>query len=256
MGSETRDDAIELRAVTALFVMGDKPQLVGPCTLVTNGNKTIAFSSSELLRRASEPLAVALTEDFQTAIQVASWSLAPTAGLGIIELATRYAANIGHDVDPLDVGALCAAVETRGAPAALVAVSASERGFSRSVVPVHVDAWDGGGMRDDILHFASPKEASHAGTAIEGTPLFAWMPPDPVLGRAEEVVAVAVAVGCRGDVVKLRELPPIAQLLGLHDLGAVLPYRGRAESGNDLDQVAGEIKRDPTSPLPTVDVEK
>ena len=63
--------AVELRAVAPLVVLGGKtPQLVGPCTLVTNGSQVIAFSSAELLRQAGEPLAIALTMVF------VAWKLA------------------------------------------------------------------------------------------------------------------------------------------------------------------------------------
>jgi hypothetical protein len=58
-----REAAAELRAIAPLVVTGAKIQLVGPCTLVTNGTLTIAFSSAEMLRRAGEPLAIALTLD-------------------------------------------------------------------------------------------------------------------------------------------------------------------------------------------------
>src|SRR5258706_12607249 len=63
VGRQTREQAAELRAVAPLVVLGAQPTLIGPCTLVSNGVKTVAFSSAELLRKAGEPLAVALSPD-------------------------------------------------------------------------------------------------------------------------------------------------------------------------------------------------
>ena len=58
MGRDTREASSELRAVAPLVVIGSPPRLIGPCTLVTNGARTVAFSSAEPLRRAGEPLGI------------------------------------------------------------------------------------------------------------------------------------------------------------------------------------------------------
>ena len=258
MGRQTREQAAELRGVAPLVVLApDGPQLVGPCTLVTNGAKTVAFSSAELLRNAGEPLAIALTLDGKRTVRVASWSLARAAGLGIAELAEPFPKTGPLDVTPLNVGSLCATVDTRGAPSALVTVVASEGGFSRRVVAVHVDAWDGNGMSDVVIRLASPQEVADLDAAVEGAPLFSWLPPDPVLGRPSEVVAVALAAPYRAKHVKTRDLPPLAELVGLEDLGRALPYQAVEEEGNDLRQVAGEIKEedDMTGPISLPDLE-
>jgi hypothetical protein len=246
MDVAARARAHELHAVAPLVVLGERPELVGACTVVSNGSKTVAFSSAELLRLAAEPLALVLTLDGKRTLQVASWALSRTHGLGIIELAAAFPAEAGLDVKPLDVGAVAAAVETRGAPAAIVAVQATEAGFVRSLVPVFVDAYDDGTMRDHPPHLASPQQQGDDKLVVDGSPLFAWLPADPVLGRGSEVVAVALAVMRPAGVPGPRALPPIAELVELADLGRVLPYAAQTkEASNDLVQVAGEIKERP-----------
>jgi hypothetical protein len=257
VGRTTRESASELRAVAPLVVVaGDKLELVGPCTLVTNGAKTVAFSGAELLRVAAEPLAIALTLDGKRTVPVKSWSYARFTTLGLIELGEPFPKDGPLDVQPLDVGKVCAAVDTRGAPAGIVVVTYAGGVFSRRVVPVFVDAWDGAGMRDDVIHLATPQEAGDAGQRIDGAPLFAWMPSDPVLGRGPETVAVALAVPCSSRAQKVRELVPNAELVALDDLGRVLPYDAEAQEGsNDLNQVAGEIKDDASGPLAGLDLD-
>lgn len=225
---------------------GDAPKLVGPCTLVTNGTKTIAFSSAELLREAPEPLGIALTMDGKVTLPVTQWIAARNLGMGIIELGAPYPKdNEELDVVPLDLGAISATVDTRGAPSALVTIVASQHGFSRRAVPVHVDLVDGAGMSDDVLgRLASPIEAGDVGAAIDGAALFSWLPADAVLGRPPEVVAIALGITYRQKTFKPREHDPISELLGLEDLGRALPFEGKkAEEGsNALGQIAGEIK--------------
>ena len=257
VGRHTREHAKELRAVAPLVVTAGAPVLVAPCTLVRNGGKTIAFSSAELLRRAGEPLAIALTFDGKRTIGVASWALARSAALGVIELAEPFPEGESLDVAPLEVAAVCATVETRGAPAALVLIGQGERGFERRIVPVHVDACDGGGMSDETVHLASPQDAADLDAPLDGAPLFAWMPPDAVLGRPSEVIAVALAVPYRAKTFKPRELPAFAELSGLEELGRALPYEGaEQEASNDLRQVAGEIKDDASGPLAGLDLDE
>jgi hypothetical protein len=247
VGRDTRESAIEVRAIAPLVVTGPQLALVGPCTLVTNGTRTIAFSSAELLRRAGEPLAIALTLDCKTTIPVTSWSMGRTPHMGIIELGAPFPREGSHDVAPLDLGSVCATVDTRGAPSALVTIERSTdgNGVTRRVIPVHVDAVDGGGMSDDLTRLASPDQPADADATIDGAALLTWMPPDPVLGRTSEVVVVALGVPYRSKLYKPRELPPLAELFGLEDLGRALPWQGtNPEGSNELGQIAGEIRDD------------
>lgn len=248
MGRDARETASELRAVAPLVVLGRAPTLVGPCTLVTSGAQTVAFSSAELLRHAGEPLAIALAMDGSRMLRVASWTIGRIAGMGIVELAEPFPRAAG-EVVPLALGSLSATVETRGAPAAIVTVAVTANGYERRVVPVHLDHVDGGGMSDDITHLASPQDARDAQAAIEGAALFAWLPAHPVLGRPSEVVAVALAVPYRTKLFKPRAHAPIAELVGLDDLGRALPWAGaKPEGGPELGQVAGEIRDDRSGP--------
>lgn len=244
MGRGTREQANELRAIAPLVITGGPtPLLVGPCTLVTNGTHTIAFSSAELLRKAGEPLAIALTLDGSKTLPVSSWSMGRVPHMGVIELAAPFPEDPDLDVAPLPIGSLCATVDTRGAPSALVTVVRAKSGVTRRVIPVHVDAIDGGGMIEIITRLASPDEPVDANLDIDGAALVSWMPPDPVLGRSSEVLVVALASPYRQQAFKPRELPALAELYGLDDLGRALPWDGtNAEGSNELGQVAGEIR--------------
>jgi hypothetical protein len=248
VGRNTREQASELSAVVPLVVTGGASlQLVGSCTLVTNGTKTIAFSSAEMLRLAKEPLAIALTMDGKKTLAVSQWFAARNIGLGIIELAAPFPKDERVDAVPLSLGSICASVDTRGAPAALVTIVAKDGGgFSRRVIPAYVDAVDGGGMSDDVItRLASPIEATDAAAEVDGSTLFAWMPADPVLGRPSEVVAVAVGLTYRSKTFKPRKLAALAELLGLEDLGRALPFGlPEEEASNELGQVAGELSED------------
>jgi hypothetical protein len=233
--------------VAPLVVLaGTKPQLVGACTLVTNGAQTIAFSSAELLRQAGEPLAIALRLDGSRTIPVPSWMMGRHSAIGIIELGNAFPKDKDLDVTPLALGSVCATVDTRGAPAALVTVEAAAngKGFVRRVVSTHVDAVDGAGMSDDVIRLASPMEIGDNAAPTDGAALFAWLPPDPVLGRPSEVVVVALGVAYRAKLFKPRALPPVAELIGLEDLGRALPWTGKTGEGsaNELSVVVGEIK--------------
>jgi hypothetical protein len=250
VGRDTRQAASELRAVAPFVVVREPLELVGPCTLVTNGARTVALSSAELLRQAPEPLAIALTLDGKQTVRIASWSMGRIAGVGIAELAEPFPKS-GTDLVPLQLAAVSATVDTRGAPAALVWVAKEGSVFVRRAVPVHVDAIDGGGMSDEVLiRLASPDDAADGQAPIDGAPLFAWMPADPVLGRESEVVMVAVGVPYRQQTFKPRANPAIAELAGLEDLGRALPWEGGAqpEGSNELGQVAGEIRDDSRDP--------
>ncbi|NVB78273.1 MAG: hypothetical protein HOV81_07760 [Kofleriaceae bacterium] len=234
-----------MRAIAPLIVTSPQLALVGPCTLVTNGIQTIAFSSAELLRQAGEPLAIALTLDCSKTVPVASWSMGRTPHMGIIELGAPFPREGTHDVTPLDLGSVCATVDTRGAPSALVTIepATSGKGVSRRVIPVHVDAVDGGGMSDEITRLASPDQAADVDARIDGAALVSWMPPDPVLGRKSEVLVVALAAAYRSKTFKPRDLPALAELFGLDDLGRALPWES-SEGTNELGQIAGEIRDD------------
>ena len=251
-----REQAKELRAIAPLVVTGPTLQLVGPCTVVTNGTQTIAFSSAELLRQAGEPLAIALTLDCSKTIPVSSWSMGRVPHMGVIELGAPFPKGKNYDVEPLPIGSLCATVDTRGAPSALVTVERAKQGVARRVIPVHVDAIDGGGMSDDIItRLASPDDAKDVDLHIDGAALFSWMPPDPVLGRPSEVLVVALASPYRQKTFKPRELPALAELFGLDDMGRALPWDGtKAEGSNELGQIAGELKTE-TGPIDKVDIE-
>src|ERR1041384_2986711 len=111
-------DARELRAVAPLFVDG---KLVGPVTLVRNGDRTIGATDAELLRpHVGAQLSVATMLDGSAIVPVGNWGLSRNAGLGLIELASPI--DTGLDVRPLDLGAVCASVDTRGMPSVLVGI--------------------------------------------------------------------------------------------------------------------------------------
>jgi hypothetical protein len=252
---EPREAATELRCVAPLVVLGgSSPELVGPCTLVTNGTHTIALSSSELLRRASDKLAIAMTLDGSKTIPVPGWFMGRQTGVGIIDLGK--ATGFTEDVTPLQLGAVCATVETRGAPAALITFARENGRFTRRIIPVHVDAVDGGMSDEVIARLASPLEVRDSKAEIEGSPLFAWMPPDQVLGRPSEVVAVALALPYRTHAFKPRDQPAIGELVGLEDAGRALPWTDKpSDALPSSAQVAGEIA-DETEPVPRVDPER
>jgi hypothetical protein len=244
--------------VAPLVVTGATQTLVGTCTLITNGAKTIAFSSAEVLRAAGEPLAIALTLDGKRLLRVASWSMGRAPGMGIVELAEPFPKGEVLDVEPLPIAGVCATVDTRGAPSAILTVVASGAGYKRHLIPVHVDAIDGGGMSDEVItRLASPDEPRDVGADADGGALFTWMPPDPVLGRKSEVVAVALALVYRSQTFKPRPLPPLAELVGLEDLGRALPWGAPTRAPtSELGQVAGEIRDDETGPLAGLDLDE
>ena len=252
MGRDTREAAGELRAVAPLVVVGSQSTLIGPCTLVTNGAQTVVLSSAELLRQAGEPLGVVVAMNGSRTLRIARWTMGRVTGVGIAELAEPFVAG---DVVPIDLATVSATVDTRGAPSALVTVAYDGTMFSRRVVPVHVDAIDGGGMSDEVVRLATPDNAADVDAPIDGAALFAWMPADPVLGRKSEVVAVALGLAYRNPIFKPRANPAIAELVGLEDLGRALPWNRDEEEGNELGQVAGEIRDDETGPLAGLDLD-
>lgn len=245
MESRAREAAVEIRAIAPLVVTSPQIQLVGPCTIVTNGHQTIAFSSAELLRQAGEPLAIALTLDCTKTIPVTSWSMGRVPHMGVIELGAPFPFRDRKlDVTPIRISSICATTDTRGAPSAIVTVQRSPdgRGVTRRIIPVHVDAADSSGMSDYFTRLASPDQLDDVGVEVDGAAVIAWMPPDPVLGRDSETLVAALAVPYRGKIFKPRELPPLAELFGLDDLARALPWRSAEPEGtNDLDVVVGEL---------------
>lgn len=227
MLNDPRVVAPELRCVAPLVVNG---QLAGPCMLITNGTQSIAVASAEVLRRAGEPLEILTRLDGTKSLPVKAWQMARHAAIGIIELGEGVVFT--PEVYPLHLALLSAAVETRGAPAALITLRAVDKKFVREVIGVHIALDDGGGMSDDISHLATaidPREA-----LPDGAPLFAWMPPDPVLGRGSEVIAIAIGVASRGGI----------ELVGLEDAGRALPWAEQTPPpSNELVQIAGEIEK-------------
>lgn len=233
-------EAREVRSVAPLLVAG---QLIGPVTLVRNGDKTIGATDAELLRpHVGAQLSVATMLDGSAIVPVGNWGLSRNAGLGLIELASPV--EVGLDVRPLDLGAVCASVDTRGAPAVLVGIVRDGTGFARSWIPVQVDSDDSAGMSDTAIRLASPLEDAHVGLSVDGASLFAWFPANAALGRASEVLVLGLAQAYRGFS-KPRERPVIAEIVGLDDLGRALIAAQRAterEAEPELRQVAGEIE--------------
>jgi hypothetical protein len=229
-------DARELRAVAPLLVDG---KLIGAVTLVQNGDKTIGATDAELLRPyVGATLSVATMLDGSAVVAVGNWGLSRHAGLGLLDLVSPVAAS--RDIKPLGLGAVCASVDTRGSPAALVGIMRDGAGYVRTWIPVQVDV-DDAGMGDTASRLASPINDADVGVAIEGASLFAWFPPNPALGRASEVLVLGLAQSYRGFA-KPRDRPVVAEIIGLDDLGrALLSAHKIEEREPELRQVAGEI---------------
>lgn len=213
-------------------------QLVGPVTLVRHNGKIIGATEIESLRpHVGAKLTVATMLDGSQTVAVGHWGLSRRAELALIELSGPI--DTGLDVRPLDLGAVCASVEPRGAPAALIGIAADGAGFARTFVPVHVD--QDAEAKPDAPRLASPIEAEHVGVKLDGAALFAWFPPNPALARPGEVLVLGLAQAYRGFA-KPREHPVIASLVGLDDLGRALLTSQRTEEREpELRQVAGEI---------------
>jgi hypothetical protein len=221
-----------------LLVQG---QLIGPVTLVRNGDRTIGATDAELLRsHVGAQLSVATMMDGSAIVPVGNWGLSRHAGLGLIELASPI--ETGLDVRPLDLGAVCASVDTRGMPAVLIGIVRDGTGYARSWVPVQIDNDDSVGMSDSVVRLASPLEDAHMGMAVEGASLFAWFPANAALGRPDEVLVLGLAQAYRGFS-KPRERPAMAEIVGLDDLGrALIASQRNTEREPELRQVAGEIQ--------------
>ena len=230
-------EARELRSVAPLLVDG---ALVGPVTLVRNGARTIGATDIELVRpHVGAQLSVATTLDGSATVPVSHWGLSRKSELALIELA--HPIDSGLDVRPLELGAVCASVDTQGAPAALVGIVRDGARFVRCFVPVAIDRDDTGDAERAMLQLASPLEAAHVGMKLDGAGLFAWFPPNPALGRAGEVRVLGLAQAYRGFA-KPRSNPVIAEVVGLDDLGRALLVAHKSEEREpELRQVAGEI---------------
>ncbi|HEY3803295.1 MAG TPA: hypothetical protein VGL61_11840 [Kofleriaceae bacterium] len=236
---DSRATASEVRCVAPLVTLGDKPALVGPCTIVTNGERAIAFSSAELLRHAAEPLVIYTRLDGSSSIPVKSWQLGLRGGMGLIEIPPGTA--FSTEVYPLNLTSVYATLDTRGAPTGLVSFGAA---FERRVIGVHLDNADPTG--EDPLWLATAASTDDDGAGVDGAPLFAWMPPDPVLGRPSEVVVVALAVTYRQGKHAPRKRVPLAVVVGLDDLSRALPWAEQTPPPRtELEQVAGEIGEPP-----------
>jgi hypothetical protein len=237
-------DSEELRAVAPLVaVVGDSQQLVGPITLVKNAGKTLGITSAEILRAHQGAQFRVLTElDGSKHVDVTNIGMGRYAGIALVELARAIPDDA--DVKPLGLGGVNATTDTRGAPAGILSINPIAGGrFERMLIPVYVDNDDGGGMLDRATRIVSPMESAHAELDIEGAPLFAWFPPNPALGRPGEVLAVGIAYPYRAQTAKPRDLPVLAQLVGLDDLGRALIAADAHEQRPELKQVvSGEIE--------------
>jgi len=247
-------DAVQLRAVAPLVVTVTK-ELVAPVMLVTNGPKTMAVTSAELLRSwEAQQLSIATKLDGSELVPIVNWGMGRYSGVGLIEIASPFPS--GAEVAPIPIAAICATVDTRGAPAALVTITQNGSKYERTLIGVHVDNVDsGGGMSDDVItRLASPIDAGHDAAPIDGAILFAWFPPDPVLGRKSEVLAVALAYPYRMRTFQPRANPAIAELCGLDDLGRALIQAAPAPPRRELGEVKGEIvKSHADAPAPVLD---
>jgi hypothetical protein len=230
---------VELRAVAPLLVAPTR-QLVGACTLVTNGVTTVGFTSSELLRVvASEPLVIATKLDGSQLMPVATWGPGSYTGLGLCAFAAPFVVDPRLDVMPIAIGSVCASVDNRGAPSALVSILPTSRGFARVAVPVWIDTI--GDASDVVTRLVTPYESGDAGVSVEGAPVFARFPPNAALGRPAETLALALAYAYRARTYAPRGRPAIGEIVGLDDLARVLPYTAQ-EHEPSLPQVAGEIR--------------
>jgi hypothetical protein len=221
----------ELKAVAPILAGGE---LIATCTFVTSGPRTVGVASTERLRaHQGAPFVVGTQLDGSATIPVASWSMS-FSGVAIVQIAEP----LTGDVAPLQVGSVCATVNTHGAPAAIVAVERAGSGWKRVVVPVDVDLVDGGGMSDVITRLASPRTS--VTLDADGGALFAQFPANPALGRPRETVLVALGVTYRNPLFKPRALPPLVELVGLDELGRALAFAAPTPETRDA-VVAGEI---------------
>jgi hypothetical protein len=231
--------APELRSVAPLVVLGASPAFVGPLTFVENDGKVVGITRIELLRPLQGESLAVVSLDGTRQIPVKSWMAGRYTGLGLVELAGALPPELS--ITPLGLDAVSASTDVRGAPAAMVAIAPRGAGFEQIVVPVHVDADDGGGMSDRVTRLVSPIDAVHASVAGDGAPVFAWCPPEPALGRASQVLVVAITTRYRAAVVKPRETPVLGELAALDDLGRALISHTDPAERPELAPVTGEV---------------
>lgn len=245
--SESRESAPQVRCVAPVVVVTNGgAKLVGPCVLVSNGAHAIALASAELLRKAGEPLAIVTRLDGSATLPIKAWHLGRHPAIGVIDLGDSSAFT--PEVRPIGLEVLSASVDTRGAPAALVGLRMEAGVFARIAVGVQLVVDDGGGMSDEVTRLAVPQERMPDGAQLDGAPLFAWMPADPVLARPSEVVVVALGIAPRTRT--FGSYAPIAELVGLEDAAVALPWLEQPPVAQEGPvQVAGEIGRF-TGPIP------
>jgi len=238
-------NAPELRSVAPLIALGNPPQFIGPVTLVSNGSRVVGVTGAELLREhAGAELVIATRLDGSATLLTGDWMIGRYAGVGLIDIDDDIPPN--HDLQPLSVDAVHASLDVHGAASAIVTIEASGTGFERSLIPIDIDR-DDGGMSDQLSYVASPQHPAHASTSVVGAIAFAWLPPDPALGRPGEVVAFGLSHAYTGTS-KPRATTPIAELVSLEDLGRALIGMG-GQTGTELDSVTGEIASDSDDPL-------
>lgn len=235
-------NATELRAVAPLLVVGDNARFIGPITLIAYGTRVIGVTSAEMLRTIPETtLAVATKLDGTGTVDVSNWTVGRYSGVGLVEFAGVFPRD--NDVVPIDIGSINASVDVHGAPAAIVTIEKLGNRYERSLIPVHVDGDDAGGMSDTIVYLASPHHPAHADSPIEGAVVFGWLPPEPALGRRNsEVVAFALAYPYRVGIAKPRATAVIAELAGLEDVGRALISAAANEKEPELKAITGEIE--------------
>lgn len=211
-------DAPALRAVAPILCDG---ALIAPCTFVTSGTRTIGVASGERLRTAANKSLTA------NGVPIASWKQG-WGGFAIVEVAAPIDGA-------LDISMVSASLDTRGAPAVLVGFAPD---LTRTIVQVDVDAIDSGGMSDSSLRLASPRDATDFNA--DGSALFAWFPAEPALGRKAEVVLVGMGIAYRQGAFKPRPQPPLAELIGLVELGRALAFSAPEPEARDK-AIKGEI---------------
>jgi hypothetical protein len=244
---------VELRAVAPLVVKATR-ELIGPVLLVTNGHKTIGMTSAELVRQWDPGQMAVLTRfDGAELVGISNWNMGRYSGVALLDLDGPVAPTA--EVTPLPLANVCASSDTRGAPSAIATILPAAPSFRRELVGVHVDTVDTGGMSDDIGRLASPIDAAHAQIPIEGGVLFTWFPPDPVLGRKSEVLAVAMTYPYRqGAFAPRAPLPAIAEMIGLDDVGrALIQSAAPAPDRPELHEVTGEIAEVKSDKTPVLD---
>ncbi len=169
-----------------------------------------------------------------------NWNIGRYSGIALVEL-DGFPAD--SEIVPLSIGGVHASVNIHGAPVAIVTLAYSGGRYHRSLVPVFIDGDDAEGMSDHVVYLASPQQAAHALVPVEGATLFAWLPPEPALGRHKgEVVAFALGYPYRMGIAKPRETPVIAELASLEDLGrALITKAPMVEKEPELPPITGEI---------------